>query len=296
MHSGFFDAYYSLSSQVIPAVQGYLNEHNDATIIVTGHSLGAAMSTFAALDKVSASLEVNYTSSGIASYYTASIVPSNTSNFTVTALANIQGNYPYTTIGASYFADSEGGDIPTGSNQLAFSTGLSSFYSPNYIFLPSWASGSRTYTSSLYDRYGDIDYPFQLGVFDIFSSYDISGSYFETRIADVQIITGSITPTNQYVLLTFMDDIPLSSKHQLENLYVTQNKPATFLFLKRVQDETNAYLKFTKRPGQTSYGFLIPENLSPDVLNNIDTITSQVKQKLVNDQGNIIGDLTGGGF
>ena len=50
VHSGFFDAYYSLSSQVIPAVQGYLNEHNDATIIVTGHSLGAAMSTFAALD------------------------------------------------------------------------------------------------------------------------------------------------------------------------------------------------------------------------------------------------------
>ena len=60
--------------------------------------------------------------------------------------------------------------------------------------------------------------------------------------------------------------------------------------------QQNVQLTFNKKPGQTSYGFLIPENLSPDVLNNIDTITSQVKQKLVNDQGNIIGDLTGGGF
>ncbi len=50
VHGGFYDAYYSLSSQVIAAVNTYLNEHPDATIIVTGHSLGAAMSTFAALD------------------------------------------------------------------------------------------------------------------------------------------------------------------------------------------------------------------------------------------------------
>ena len=50
MHGGFYDAYYSLSSQVITAVRGYLADHPNATIIVTGHSLGAAMSTFAALD------------------------------------------------------------------------------------------------------------------------------------------------------------------------------------------------------------------------------------------------------
>ena len=179
-------------------------------------------------------------------------------------------NYPYTTIGASYFANEETSDVPPlNTNQLAFSTGLSSFYSPNYIFLPTWVSGSVTYTSSLYSRYGDIDYPFQLGVFDIFSSYDISGSYFETRIADVQIVTGSVTPSNQYVLLTFVDEVPSGSKLQLENLSATQNKPTTFLFLKRVPDETNAYLKFTKRPGQTSYGFLIPEKENRKILGTI---------------------------
>ncbi len=35
---------------MISAVRGYIADHPDATIIVTGHSLGAAMSTFAALD------------------------------------------------------------------------------------------------------------------------------------------------------------------------------------------------------------------------------------------------------
>ena len=56
------------------------------------------------------------------------------------------------------------------------------------------------------------------------------------------------------------------------------------LILKKIQDETNIIFSYIKPPGQTSYGFLIPENLSPDVLANIDTITKQVKQKLLADQ------------
>ncbi len=57
-----------------------------------------------------------------------------------------------------------------------------------------------------------------------------------------------------------------------------------FLVLKRVEDETNAYLTFPKRDGKTSYGFAIPENIAPDFLANIDTITKEVKQKLLADQ------------
>jgi cold shock CspA family protein len=57
-----------------------------------------------------------------------------------------------------------------------------------------------------------------------------------------------------------------------------------FLLLSRVNDETNANTTFRKRDGKTSYGFVIPENLAPDVLANIDTITRQVKQKLLADQ------------
>ena len=57
-----------------------------------------------------------------------------------------------------------------------------------------------------------------------------------------------------------------------------------FLLLKRVEDETSIYLTFNKRSGRTSYGFTIPEDLSLNVLDNINAITSQVKQKLLADQ------------
>ena len=58
----------------------------------------------------------------------------------------------------------------------------------------------------------------------------------------------------------------------------------SFLVLKRVEDETSAFLTFPKRDGKTSYGFAIPQNLATDVLDNIDTITKEVKQKLLADQ------------
>ena len=57
-----------------------------------------------------------------------------------------------------------------------------------------------------------------------------------------------------------------------------------FLLLSRLNDETNAHAAFRKRNGKTSYGFVIPENLAPDVLANIDIITREVKQKLLADQ------------
>jgi hypothetical protein len=281
---------------------GFSTPVGEQTVTKTFSVSFRSPTTLTAGNTISASLNVDYIQSTISPYYTASIVDPDNSKFKVTALANIAGNYPYTTL--EYFADSENSDIALNSNQLAFTPGVTSFYSPGYQFLPSWTSGSRSYTSSLYDRYGDVDYPFQLGPMDIFSAYDISGSYFETRITNVEKVTGTLG-SNQYIVLTFADDVPetlgstsLGGNGQLVALSVAKNKPAQFLFLARIQDETNAYLKFRKRPGQTSYGFLIPENLSPDVLAKIDTITKEVKQKLISDQSSqiTIGDLTGGGF
>jgi hypothetical protein len=68
---------------------------------------------------------------------------------------------------------------------------------------------------------------------------------------------------------------------------VSTNQMLEALFLANIQDETNTMLSFKKRTGQTSYGFLIPEDLAPDVLENIDTITKEVKQKLLQDQSGI---------
>jgi hypothetical protein len=60
------------------------------------------------------------------------------------------------------------------------------------------------------------------------------------------------------------------------------------LFLTKVKDEQNVILKFQKRDGATSYGLIIPDNIHPDVLANIDTIASEIKTKLIE-----VGQLSG---
>jgi cold shock CspA family protein len=54
-----------------------------------------------------------------------------------------------------------------------------------------------------------------------------------------------------------------------------------FILLKKNKDETNLLVTFDKETGNTSYGFIIPDNIHPDVLSNIDVITKEVKQKLI---------------
>ena len=264
---------YSISDFFVPA--GAQTQTRTYTISIPS-------TTFVANDKITVRFSQSYAQTSMTSVYTASI---SYGSLTITSLANNVGNYPYSPLSSYYFSS---GDIDTNTpvtnaNQLVLSPSLTSFYSNNYQFISYWVSGSLTYSSSLYNRYGEIDYPFQLGTYDIFSAYDISGSYFETRILDATKVTGS-NGSSQYLMLTFANDVPANLTLQLTNLSTTSNKPAIFLFLKRVPDETNAYLTFKKRIGLTSYGFMIPENLAPDVLANIDTITKEVKQKLLADQ------------
>jgi hypothetical protein len=215
----------------------------------------------------------------ISTNYTASIL-NPTSRFTVNALANSAGNYPYSSVGNKWFADPEGGNYPpTSKNQAVLDPNLTQFYSSKFQFLPTFVSASNTYTSSLYSQYGDVEYPFQINPFDIFVAYDMSGSYFESRILDFKLNSGS------YGIITLSNDVPDSLLYQLGRSFNNNgSNTSKFLFLKRIEDETNTHLILQKRPGGTSYGFLIPDNLSPDVIKNIDTITSQVKQRLLADQ------------
>jgi hypothetical protein len=280
-------------------IPDFLTPLGEQTITKTFNISFRSPSSLTAGNLISASLKLDYIQPTIAPYYTASIDPSST--FQITSLSSLTGNYPYTTI--EYFSDPEQTNLnyTVAQNQLVFTPGLTSFFTPNYQFIPYWVSGSQTYSSSLYSQYGDVDYPFQLDTFDIFAAYDVSGSYFETRISNIEKILGG--DNKQYIVATFIDNLPLSlggtatilGQGQLVDL-TPKYKAAKFVFIKRVPDETSTYLKFKKRPGQTAYGFLIPENLAKDILDNIDTITRQVKLKLVNDQGSIIGDINGGGF
>ena len=234
----------------------------------------------ATTDKIEAALYEGSNNLSNTTNYTSSV--GSQGKFTVTAQANSDGNYPYSAQTNKWFANPATDPLypTTDKNKIVLHPNLTQFYSSKYQFISSFVSASLPFTASLYNTYGDIDYPFQLKPFDIFVAYDQSGSYFESRILNVNV------DKNSYTTITVNDNIPSNIITELASATPQQNnlKATKFLFLKRVEDETNAYLRFQKRPGGTSYGFLIPSNLAPDVIKNIDTITSQVKQKLLADQ------------
>lgn len=208
------------------------------------------------------------------SNFTASI---DTGNLKVSSLSTALG---YTSTQVSYFSSAS---IALGSNtnEIIFSPGISGFHGGNYLFVPNPLTGSIE--NSLYETYGDVDYNFVINPFDIVLIYLSDGTYIEARVLDVYTQSG---------LLHIRLDIELSNKLKSE---LANQIYQRFLVLSRRKDETNVILSFTKRAGKTSYGFLIPENISPLVLDNIGTITREVKQKLLNDQ-TVISDINGGTF
>jgi hypothetical protein len=160
----------------------------------------------------------------------------------------------------------------TGStNIITFPIGLSNFYSNNYQFVPNPFTGSLS-VNSLYSTYGDVDYPLSVKPFDIALTYLSDGTYVENRII-----------SSSYSGSFFRIHLDTIMSNQYVN-NIMSGSYQRFLLLSRVEDETSAYLTFNKRQGKTSYGFLIPQDIADDYMDNIDTITKEVKQKLLADQ------------
>jgi len=168
-------------------------------------------------------------------------------------------------------------------NELKLTSGTTNFHDSGYIFTPNPLSGSL---NPLYSIYGDVDYPFTIKPFDIILLYLNDGTYVEYRVLSLRVVSGELIMTL---------NLPLSSTTKNNISGNTLNK---FLILTRIKDETNASIIYKKRSGKTSYGFILPDNLSPEVLAKIDTITREVKQKLINEQQtvevNSINTIDGG--
>ena len=158
----------------------------------------------------------------------------------------------------------------SGINQLILNQSLSGF--TDYLYLPATSS------ANLYNTYGNVDYTFSPKVGDVVLVYYSPTQYQELNISNVTVNAND----NNKLVLTVTPNLVSS----LVNPSYASTTTTKVLFLSKIPDETNINLSFTKTDGQTSYGFIIPDNLSPDVLKNIDTITRQVQQKLLtNGQG-----------
>ena len=142
----------------------------------------------------------------------------------------------------------------------------------NYQFIAEQGTGDN---KILYNNYGPVN--------EIYSPSigDIVVIYWEGQNVELIIKNLSYDINNKRSII-FTTNLPSSLKTLLNNsTSALKGGVGTFLLLKKKPDETNILLKFNKKDGTTSLGFIIPNNLHPDVLANIDVITKEVKQKLI---------------
>jgi len=159
--------------------------------------------------------------------------------------------------------------VDQAANSFYLSTQLSPFFSNNYIFNPLDTVISSSY-ADLYLEYGNIQYPFAIQENDkiIVQVVDENGPFLEYTVNNV-IYAGN-------------GSVYISTKEDISGYFGDLcNKYYKIVFLKRVNDETNLIVNLVKPAGKTSYGFTIPENIASSVLNNIDAITYNTKQQLI---------------
>jgi hypothetical protein len=196
--------------------------------------------------------------------YTASLVPGGT--LTVGTIALGAGGYAFATTSSGYFIqdlenlDSNYATITLSSNLAQYGVG--------YQFVPYFVSASVTYSSSLYSKYGDINTPFQPQYGDKVVLIDNGGA---AQDLDVYSFSGNT--------ITVVGDI-------LNNWVDNPTLVKTFLLLRKYNDEQNVILTYNKPNGATSYGFLLPNTVSPEVINNINTLQANVQAQLLSTQAN----------
>jgi hypothetical protein len=216
-------------------------------------------------DKVEFRLKQDFASTG---NYTASFVTGSNNSYLITEVASIgQGGYPYAGTGSNGFIDSIN-DITSLYSVIALNSEVSSFY--GYEFVPYFISGGVAYTSSLYSRYGDINVSLQPQFGDKIVMSDFSG-----LIQEVDIVSTTVTSS----LLTMV-----VTPQVVDNWVLNPKQVSQFLLLRKYADEQNVILTFNKAPGQTSYGFLIPETISEEVTSNINTLQASVQSQILTQQ------------
>jgi hypothetical protein len=184
----------------------------------------------------------------------------------------------YKTVSCDYFASAS---MSTDNNKrtIIFNPGISGFHNNNHRFEPnpeiSIQNGTNFTplpTSSLLSKYGAVEYDFEINPYDIILIYLQDDTFIEYRVLKAEKINSLLHIT----LDKDMSDI-------VEN-NIAGELYKRFLILKRVPDETNLIITFQKTPGQTSYGFAVPNDLDNNILKNINIITKEVQQKLLADQ------------
>jgi hypothetical protein len=191
----------------------------------------------------------------------------------IKSVSNQINQLPSATTGSTGFIDSVQPTSGSVTSSITLNNQLTSFL--GYTFIPLPPTGSGIPQHSLYPTYGDVDYKFELGYYDMIIHHDTSGSISEYRILNTKVVNSKLV----------IDISPAFDNDDKARDFEDPSKYSKILFLKRLKDETNTIINFIKRDGKTSYGFIIPDDIHPDVFANIDTITREVKTKMIEGGG-----------
>ena len=243
-------------------ISGYSTPLVDQLTANLNLNLDSGQDSYAAGDDVTFELVQTVTAS--AANYTASV---SIGSLTV-AESTTQGSYPYiTNTTTPYITGFNNNGIygfVTMSSEIGNFTG--------YQQVPFFISGGITYSSSLYSKYGDINVDFYPQPYDKLILQDKNGIVQNLDIYDT-FYSGS-----NLILQT----VPTILPTWISNYALVQ----TFLLLRRYNDEQNVIVTYTKPPGQTSYGFLLPDTVNPLVTSNINTLQAKVQAQLLSTQAN----------
>ena len=191
----------------------------------------------------------------------------------IKSVSNQLDQLPSATTGSTGFIDSVQFTSGSITSSITLNTQLTSFL--GYDFVPVPPTGSGLAQHSLYPTYGDVDYAFIPGYYDMIVHHNTSGQVSEYRILNTRIVNSKLV----------LDISPAFDNDGKARDFEDPSKYTKILFLKRLKDETNTIINFIKRDGKTSYGFIIPDDIHPDVFANIDKITREVKTKMIEGGG-----------
>lgn len=144
------------------------------------------------------------------------------------------------------------------------------------------SSGSTTFlpeiSSSLYPLLGDINYSTEIEPGDFIILY-YNGQ-------DLGMGGSQIYPISRRVIDIEYNDTSVKSIQVYPNMpaYITAaniNNYQKIAFIKKQPDESVVILQGVKRPGKTSYGFLVPQDINPYILQNINTLQASIQSQIL---------------
>jgi len=148
-------------------------------------------------------------------------------------------------------------------------------------------SGSSTFLpeegSSLYPLLGDVNYPTKITT-DIEPGDYMIFYYIGDKVGMPN--NGALYPLARRVVDIIDDGVNPSLIKVYPNMppYILStniNDYEKLVFIKKQPDESVVILEGKKRPGKTSYGFLVPQDINPYILQNINTLQSTIQSQIL---------------